>query len=153
MRPMKTISVVAVSALAGLFVGQAHVALSKPKSQKPSQITVRSREYIIETGSGKAYGGMGASKDNGGLLSLFDPTSKVATIQEMANPPAIVVFAASAKNTAFIRFAFSKNAKTHVISPVIQMMDSSGKASEMDENGKVRPIKRPNPQSWWVPEH
>ncbi len=153
MKPIKTISVVAVSALAGLFVGQAHVALSKPKSQKPSQITVRSREYIIETGNGKAYGGMGASKDNGGMFFLTDPKSTNVSVSEIANPPSLAVISSSAKYPAFIRFAFSKNPKTHVISPVIQMMDSSGKASEMDQTGKVRPIQRPNPRSWYVPDH
>lgn len=153
MKTIKTISVAAISILAGLFIGQTHVALSKPKLHKPSRTTVRSSTYIIGTGQGRVYGAMGASKDNGGVFSLFDPTSKVATIQEVANPAAIAVFASSAKDTAFIRFAFSKNPKTHVISPVIQMMDSTGKASEMDENGKVTPIKQPNPQSWYVPDH
>ncbi len=153
MRPMKTISVVAVSALAGLFVGQAHVALSTPKSQKPRRTTVRSSEYIIGTAHGRKYGGMGASKNNGGIFFLGDPASKVASVQEVANPPAIALFSRSGKGTAFIRLAFTKNPKTHVISPVIQMMDSTGRVSEMDENGKLRPIKQPNPQTWWTPQH
>ncbi len=153
MKTIKTISVAAVSGLAGLFVGQARVALSKPKLQKPVASTLYSSTYAIGTAHGRKYGGMGGSRNNGGIFFLADPTSKVASVQEIANPPAITLFQRSSRGPAFIRFAFAKDPKTHVISPVIQMMDSTGKASEMDENGKVRSIKQPNPKTWWTPEH
>ncbi len=153
MKIIKTISLVAISAFAGLLIGQTHLAWSKPNSAKHSRSVVKSNEYVIQEPQGGSAGFMGASRKNGGVFSLFDRNTNVATIQEVANPAAIVVFASSAKETAFIRFAFTKDPKTHVISPVIQMMDSTGKASEMDEYGKVRSIKQPNPKTWWTPEH
>ena len=153
MKIIKTISLVAISAFAGLLIGQTHLAWSKPNSAKHSRSVVKSNEYVIQDPQGGSAGAMGATKNNGGLFTLSDPKTNVVSVQEIANPAAIILLNSSAKKIAFIRFAFTKNPKTHVISPIIQMMDSTGKASEMHENGKVRSIKQPNPKTWWTPEH
>ncbi len=151
MKPWKTISIVAISALTGLFVGQAQIALSKPPQHKDARSLVRSNQFFIQGPNGKSEGFMAASKRNGGVFSLGDSRLTNVSVIEIANPPGIALI--SDKNSAFIRFAFAKNPKTHVVSPVIQMEDSAGNATEMDEHGNVRSVKPANMLAWYAPEN
>ena len=151
MKPLKTISIVAISTLAGLFIGQAQLALSKPPQQNDAQSLVRSNQFIIQGTNAKDEGFIAASKRNGGVFSLRDPRSTDVSVLEIANPPGIALI--SNKNSAFVRFAFEKSPTTHIVSPVIQMEDSAGNATEMNEHGKVRSIKPANILTWYRPEN